>query len=41
MTTSTEDLADLAHLADMSGCEVLDQVADFLARFIAYPNEHA
>ncbi|ORB74673.1 hypothetical protein BST44_08300 [Mycobacterium scrofulaceum] len=25
----------------MDGCTVLDAVADFLARFIAYPNEHA
>jgi hypothetical protein len=34
-------LADLADLAHMDGCAVLDAVADFLARFIAYPSEHA
>ncbi|HEY2399164.1 MAG TPA: DUF3631 domain-containing protein [Steroidobacteraceae bacterium] len=34
-------LADLADLAHMDGCAVLDAVADFLARFIAYPTEHA
>lgn len=32
------DLADLAHL---SGGALLDSVDAFLARFIAYPNEHA
>jgi hypothetical protein len=38
LSTSLADLADLAH---MDGCAVLDAVADFLARFIAYPTEHA
>ena len=41
MTTLNGDIADLAHLADLDGCAVLDAVDDFLARFIAYPNEHA
>jgi hypothetical protein len=47
MTPLNSGLADLAGLADlvglahMNGCAVLDEVADFLARFIAYPNEHA
>ena len=40
-STLTSDLAYLADLADMEGCAVLDAVDDFLARFIAYPNEHA
>jgi hypothetical protein len=35
------DLADLADLAHLGGCAVLDAVDDFLARFIAYPNEAA
>jgi hypothetical protein len=34
-------LTDLADLADIEGCVVLDAVDDFLARFIAYPSEHA
>ena len=34
-------LADLAHLAHLDGCAVLDAVDGFLARFIAYPNDHA
>lgn len=41
MTTLDRSLADLADLAQMDGCAVLDAVADFLARFIAYPSEHA
>ena len=41
MTASTDCLADIADLADVEGCAVLDAVADFLARFIAYPSEHA
>jgi hypothetical protein len=41
VTALNSDLADLADLAHMDGCGVLDEVADFLARFIAYPNEHA
>jgi Protein of unknown function (DUF3631) len=41
MTSLNSGLADLAGLAHMNGCAVLDEVADFLARFIAYPNEHA
>ncbi|WP_158086644.1 DUF3631 domain-containing protein [Mycobacterium scrofulaceum] len=41
MTVPTGGLADIAVLAHMDGCTVLDAVADFLARFIAYPNEHA
>lgn len=31
----------LADLADMEGCAVLDRVDGFLARFVAYPSEHA
>jgi hypothetical protein len=38
---STDCLADIADLADVEGCAVLDAVADFLARFIAYPSENA
>ena len=41
LTALESSLADLADLAHMDGCTVLDAVADFLARFIAYPNEHA
>lgn len=41
LTALNSDLAHLAGLANMEGCAVLDGVADFLARFIAYPNEHA
>ena len=41
MTALDSSLADLADLAHMDGCTVLDGVADFLARFIAYPSEHA
>jgi hypothetical protein len=41
MTSLNSGLADLAGLAHMNGCAVLDEVADFLARFITYPNEHA
>ena len=41
MTSLESDLAHLAGLAQMDGCAVLDQIADFLARFIAYPNQHA
>jgi len=41
VTASTGCLADIADLADVEGCAVLDAVADFLARFIAYPSEHA
>jgi hypothetical protein len=41
VTALSDNLADLAGLAHMEGCAVLDGVDDFLARFIAYPNEHA
>jgi Protein of unknown function (DUF3631) len=41
LTALKSSLADLADLAHMDGCVVLDDVADFLTRFIAYPNEHA
>ncbi len=41
MTALNSDLADLADLAQMEGCAVLDAVDDFLARFIAHPNSHA
>ena len=41
MTTLNSGLADLADLAHIDGCAVLDDMAEFLARFIAYPNEHA
>jgi Protein of unknown function (DUF3631) len=41
VTALNGSLADLAVLADLQGCAVLDSVNDFLARFIAYPNEHA
>jgi hypothetical protein len=37
LTALKSSLADLADLAHMDGCSVLDAVADFLARFIAYP----
>jgi hypothetical protein len=41
VTAIDSDIADLAHLAHMDECAVLDAVDDFLARFIAYPNDHA
>ena len=41
VTAPTGRLADLADLAHMDGCAVLDAVDGFLARFIAYPNDHA
>ncbi len=41
MTASTGRLADLTDLAQMDGRAVIDAVADFLARFIAYPSDHA
>lgn len=41
MTAPTGRLADIADLAGMGGSAVLDAVDGFLARFIAYPNEHA
>jgi Protein of unknown function (DUF3631) len=40
VTAPTGRLADLAHLAHLDECAVLDAVDDFLARFIAYPNDH-
>jgi Protein of unknown function (DUF3631) len=41
VTARNDDLADLADLAHLEGCAVLGAVDDFLARFIAYPNDHA
>src|ERR1700758_4977038 len=41
VTTLNGSLADLADLAHLDGCAVLDGVNDFLARFVAYPNQHA
>lgn len=41
MSASTGCLADIADLAHLEGCAVLDAVDGFLARFIAYPNDHA
>jgi hypothetical protein len=41
VTALNSSLTDLADLADMEGCAVLDAVDDFLTRFIAYPNNHA
>lgn len=41
MTALNGGLADLADLAHVEGCTTLDAVDAFLARFIAYPNEHA
>jgi hypothetical protein len=41
VTAPTGCLADIADLAHMDGCAVLDAVADFLARFVAYPSDHA
>jgi hypothetical protein len=41
LNDNVADLADLADLAHLEGCAVLDAVADFLARFIAYPSDHA
>ncbi|MFP1155657.1 hypothetical protein BHQ21_25785 [Mycobacterium sherrisii] len=41
MTALSDHLADIAHLAPVNGRTVLDAVADFLDRFIAYPSEHA
>lgn len=41
MTTLDGGLADIADLAHMDGCAVLDAVAHFLARFIAHPSDHA
>jgi len=40
VTAPNESLADLADLAHFEGSAVLDAVDDFLARFVAYPNEH-
>jgi hypothetical protein len=38
---SASDLAHLADIAPLGGSAVLDAVDEFLARFIAYPSEHA
>jgi len=41
VTAPTDGLADLTDLAHIDGCAVLDDVAEFLDRFIAYPSDHA
>ncbi len=41
VSIANDSIADIADLAHTDGCAVLDAVADFLARFIAYPSEHA
>lgn len=41
MTAVDDDLANLAAIAHIEGGAVLDAVADFLTRFVAYPNEYA
>jgi hypothetical protein len=41
VTALNSDLADIADLAHMDECAVLDAVDEFLTRFIAYPNDHA
>jgi Protein of unknown function (DUF3631) len=41
VTALNGSLADLAHLAHLDGCAVLDAVDAFLVRFIAYPNDYA
>jgi hypothetical protein len=41
VTAPNGGLTDLADLAEMEGYAVLDAADNFLARFIAYPNDHA